>query len=274
MTTINAAVRRAPWRVLRPVMATVAVAGAAPAAAGCGAGSPVSPSVSSAQAFTAATHAFAACMRDHGLRTFPDPSMTDHNGQQVAYLAPTDAMVASPAYKQANRACQAILPIAATTRNNQSPSDREQHMLAFARCMRNHHVPNFPDPTAQGQLTVQMLGSAGVNLRAPSVISAASANNEPARARRHAARDSAGCSNRWAVATSQVLMIAISSELQSRSVARSSARIDGLAASSRRRPSLVSVAWRIRPCVGCGRRSIRAWRSSVASTPFTAWGVV
>jgi len=173
MTTINAAVRRAPWRVLRPVMATVAVAGAALALAGCGAGSPVAPSVSSAQAFTAATYAFAACMRDHGLPTFPDPSMTDHNGQQVAYLAPTDAMVASPSYEQANRACQAILPIAAMTRNNQSLSDREEHMLAFARCMRNRDVPNFPDPTAQGQLTLQMLGSAGVNLHAPAVISAA-----------------------------------------------------------------------------------------------------
>ena len=173
MTIIHAAVRRAPWRVLRPVMATVASAGSALALAGCGAGSPVSPSVSSAQAFTAATYAFAACMRDHGLPTFPDPAMSDHNGQQVAYLAPTDAIVASPAYKQANRACRAILPIAATTRNNRSPPARDQHMLAFARCMRNHHVPNFPDPTAQGQLTLQMLGGAGVNLHAPAVISAA-----------------------------------------------------------------------------------------------------
>ena len=153
----------------------VITAGTALALAGCGAGSSVSPSVSSAQAFTTATYRFSACMRDHGLPTFPDPSMTDHDGQEVAYLAPTQAIVASPAYQIANRACQAILPIAGTTGNVQSQSEREQHMLAFARCMRDDRVPSFPDPTAQGYLTLKMLGSAGVDLHSPAVISAASA---------------------------------------------------------------------------------------------------
>jgi hypothetical protein len=72
----------------------VAVEGLALAA--CGSSGSL-PGASSAKAFTAATYRFSACMRDHGLPTFPDPSMTDHNGQQIAYLAPSDAMVASPA---------------------------------------------------------------------------------------------------------------------------------------------------------------------------------
>ncbi len=166
-------VRRTTGVVLRPVMSAVAVAAAMLALAACGTGSSAAPGAPSARAFTAATYRFSACMRDHGLPTFPDPSLTDHDGQQVAYLAPTDAMVASPAYKKANRMCQAILPVATTARNPQSQSEREQHVLAFARCMRAHEVPNFPDPTAQGQLTLQMLAFAGVDLHAPAVISAA-----------------------------------------------------------------------------------------------------
>lgn len=173
MSIIKPLMPRTPCCVPRLVTSTMAAAGIVLALAACGAGSSVSPSVSSAQAFTAATYRFSACMRDHGLATFPDPSMTDHDGQQVAYLAPTDAMVASPAYKTANRACHAILPIAATTRSVQSQSERKQHILAFARCMRSHHLPNFPDPTAKGQLTLQMLASAGVDLHAPGAISAA-----------------------------------------------------------------------------------------------------
>ena len=39
--------------------------------------------------------------------------------------------------------------------------------------MRNHGVNNFPDPTAQGQLTLGMVSTAGVDLHAPSVRSAA-----------------------------------------------------------------------------------------------------
>lgn len=173
MSIIKPLVRPTRCSVLRPVTSTVAAAGIVLALAACGAGSSVSPGVSSAQAFTAATYRFSACIRDHGLPTFAYPSMTDHDGQRVAYLAPTDALVASTAYKKADRACRAILPIAATTRNVQSQSEREQHMLAFARCMRDHHVPSFPDPTAKGQLTLQMVGSAGVDLHAPGVISAA-----------------------------------------------------------------------------------------------------
>jgi hypothetical protein len=175
MSILKAPVGRTSGRLTRPVTSTAAGAGAVLALvlAACGAGSAVSPSASSAKAFTSASYAFSACMREQGLLSFPDPSMTDHDGQQVAYLAPSDAMVASPAYKKADRACHAILPIASTTQNTESRSDREQHMLAFARCLRDDHVTNFPDPTAQGQLTQQMLNSAGVDLHAPAVISAA-----------------------------------------------------------------------------------------------------
>ena len=39
--------------------------------------------------------------------------------------------------------------------------------------MRAHGVSAFPDPTSQGQLTLEMVSGAGVDLQAPSVRSAA-----------------------------------------------------------------------------------------------------
>jgi hypothetical protein len=44
--------------------------------------------------------------------------------------------------------------------------------LAFARCMRSHGVPNFPDPKASGN-SIQILGpSSGISLQSPAVQSA------------------------------------------------------------------------------------------------------
>ena len=48
-------------------------------------------------------------------------------------------------------------------------------MLAFARCMRSHGFPSFPDPTSTGELTHEMLANAGINLHQPAVVQAADA---------------------------------------------------------------------------------------------------
>jgi hypothetical protein len=34
-------------------------------------------------------------------------------------------------------------------------------ILAFAKCLRSHGVTNFPDPTSQGQLTLEMVNAVG-----------------------------------------------------------------------------------------------------------------
>lgn len=107
--------------------------------------------------------------------------MTDHDGQQVAYLATPSSVVASPAFKTANNVCQKILtPVLDTTPNLAAQAEREQHMAAFAKCMRSHGVPGFPDPTNQGQLTQQMITNAGVDLHAPAVTAAAKTCLPPA----------------------------------------------------------------------------------------------
>lgn len=158
------------------ITALAAIACIALVVAGCGGGSSSPGPGPSPATFTAAAFKYAGCMRDHGLPNFPDPSVTDHNGQPVAYLGTSDALRASPAFKTADKACQKILaPTLDTAQNPAEQAAREQHMIAFAKCMRSHGVPGFPDPTTQGQLTQQMITGAGVDLHAPAVFAAAKA---------------------------------------------------------------------------------------------------
>jgi hypothetical protein len=56
-------------------------------------------------------------MREHGVSNFPNPTMTDHNGQQVTYLAPPNSVLSSPAYRNASKTCAGILPLPVTPRN-------------------------------------------------------------------------------------------------------------------------------------------------------------
>jgi hypothetical protein len=48
-------------------------------------------------------------------------------------------------------------------------------LRAFARCIRSHGFPSFPDPTSGGQISHQMLASAGIDLHQPAVLPAAEA---------------------------------------------------------------------------------------------------
>jgi hypothetical protein len=47
--------------------------------------------------------------------------------------------------------------------------------LTFARCIRSHGFPSFPDPTSSGELTHQMVANAGISLRQPAVLQAGDA---------------------------------------------------------------------------------------------------
>jgi hypothetical protein len=163
-------------RLARPMAA--AIASLTVLAAGCGSSSPASPNGESPASFTAAAFKYSSCMRNHGLPSFPDPAMTDHNGQQVAYLTATIPIDPSPAFKSAAKACRRILPTpsnASMTQLAAQQSARARHVLAFAQCLRSHGIPDFPDPTSQGQLTLEMVNAAGVDLHAPTVLTAAKA---------------------------------------------------------------------------------------------------
>ena len=42
--------------------------------------------------------------------------------------------------------------------------------LSFARCMRGHGLARFPDPTPQGQLTIEMVRAQGIDVRSPRIL--------------------------------------------------------------------------------------------------------
>jgi hypothetical protein len=148
--------------------------------AGCGSSGPTTTTTNSSgggagpQGAAAAAFAYARCMRTHGVSDFPDPVVTTSPGQTSIKIRAVSKDSGSPQFTAAQQACQHLLP----GPQNLSPAQRQAHahaLLAFARCLRSHGLANFPDPNTQGQITMEMITSAGINLHAPNVLPAARA---------------------------------------------------------------------------------------------------
>jgi hypothetical protein len=169
-----------------PLILTTVVAAAAVLVAGCGGGS--SPGVANVSSTTSTSSSssagppseaqlqqlqrdatrFSHCMRSHGVPNFPDPTVAPRAFKN-AFLTQT------PAFRSADTACGHLLP---PGHSNQAPASSQAQtvaLLAFARCLRGHGFPSFPDPTASGQLTHEMLAHAGIDLHDPAVVHAADA---------------------------------------------------------------------------------------------------
>jgi hypothetical protein len=101
---------------------------------------------------------YSACMRSHGVPSYPD---ADSSGQ----LPKTDAQllgVSSSQYEAAQQACRRLLPASGSLQQQEAqcmqngdcaPALVQQMLTAdrkLARCMRSHGVPNFPDPASGG----------------------------------------------------------------------------------------------------------------------------
>ena len=113
---------------------------------------------------------FADCMRSHGVPNFPDPT-TSPVGYKNAFQTKT------PAFGSAVTACQHLLPGGGLHQNAVPRRSQAQitAILAFARCLRSHGFPGFPDPTSSGDVTHEMIANAGINLHQPAVAQAANA---------------------------------------------------------------------------------------------------
>jgi hypothetical protein len=114
---------------------------------------------------------FAGCMRSHGVPNLPDPTTSPHEFKNA--LSQNSG---SPAFQSAETACRHLLPGGGPP--SQSAAQSQAHtvaLLAFARCLRNHGFPNFPDPNTSGQVTHEMLANAGISLHQPAVLQAADA---------------------------------------------------------------------------------------------------
>jgi hypothetical protein len=117
-------------------------------------------------------------MREHGVSNFPDPRVTSKPGEHEIAIGINPSISGSPHFTSAQKACQRLVPgFGPQSAAQQAAQQRAktQHLLAFARCVRAHGITGFPDPTIQGQITPQMLATAGVDLHAPAVIAAARA---------------------------------------------------------------------------------------------------
>ena len=163
----------------RPLIpaSVAAVAALALLAAGCGGGGS-SPNVanvasSTIAATTTATQngpvAFTRCMRSNGVQNFPDPPAI---GARIAKPTPQQLGVSGSQFDAAVSACHRLLPNAGGDEQQTAQQKHAQLVdeLSFAKCMRTHGVSRFPDPTAQGQLSVEMVLAQGINVHAPAVL--------------------------------------------------------------------------------------------------------
>lgn len=107
--------------------------------------SPRSPNKGSPSSFEQSQLKWAACIRSHGFPTFPDPTF-GAGGAQVNLS--TNVNMLSPGFKLAQKQCAKLgLFGAGAAASEEKPSAATMaQMVALARCMRAHGVPNFPDP--------------------------------------------------------------------------------------------------------------------------------
>ena len=156
--------RRAAPPTARTAAAVIATAALALLAAACGgsgssAGSGGSPHAGGSSSSPSGV-AYSACVRSHGVPNFPDP---DSSGQ-VPKADPQQLGVSNSHLQAAQRACQHLYPTTGGAFQQQTQQCEEtgdcpqalvQQVLTtqrkYARCMRSHGVPNFPDPTIDSQ---------------------------------------------------------------------------------------------------------------------------
>jgi hypothetical protein len=160
--------------------AVSAVAASALLAAGCGGGgSPAVANVTSST--TAATTtaqtgavAFTRCMRSNGVPKFPDPPPI---GSQVAKPTIEQLGVSDSRLQAAADACKHLVPNggSGSQQTAQQQRTRVADALSFAKCMRSHGVHRFPDPTAQGDLSVEMVQAQGIDVHSPAILRAVQA---------------------------------------------------------------------------------------------------
>ncbi|HTX11948.1 MAG TPA: hypothetical protein VME22_25225 [Solirubrobacteraceae bacterium] len=119
--------------------------------------------------------AFSKCMRANGVPGFPDLSS---NGMRIGEHGQTVSVngisVNASAFTVALPKCERYRQ---HTYGTPAQTAQQTHQaLQFARCMRSHGVPNFPDPRVMaGADGNQVAYLPGVNIDAPAVQSAAKA---------------------------------------------------------------------------------------------------
>lgn len=152
------------------VVGVAAAAAMALALAACGGGAPASAgSASGLPTFTQEV-ALAHCIRGHGVPDFPDP------GQSGGFNASVLATLNAPQGQKAYGACRHLLADGGPSLTRlqhmeqqalQALQKKLPELLKFARCMRGHGLPDYPDPTVNGQGVSENLNAAGMDPNSP-----------------------------------------------------------------------------------------------------------
>ena len=126
---------------MRTALALISVLCLATGLAACGGSAAPAGTGTSARASAGQFLQFAKCMRAHGVPNFPDPSL----GGRIEISPGSGLHPRSPAFQAAQKACRSRLPGGGP--GAIKPTKRQYAAaLVFARCMRSHGVPGFPDP--------------------------------------------------------------------------------------------------------------------------------
>lgn len=135
-------------RGLVAMVATIMALIASALVAGCGGSS--GPGSARSRSIKTQLLSYSRCMRSHGVSDFPDPTSLPGGGFAFQMNAGpgSDLNHNNPTFKAATEACRAASPAgqgASTANNPQIAAE-----VKWARCLRSHGVPRFPDPNSQG----------------------------------------------------------------------------------------------------------------------------
>jgi hypothetical protein len=157
------------------VAVACAIAVAACGSSGKPGSSGPSASIGTGSDSAGSTLAFSKCMRANGAPTFPDLSSNRMLIQGNAdTISVNGVSFNAPAFLAARADCQKYLPSVYVS--EAQTAQQRQRGLNFAKCMRNHGVPNFPDPKVVSSSGAnQRVYLPGVNPQSPAFRAAAKA---------------------------------------------------------------------------------------------------
>jgi hypothetical protein len=93
---------------------------------------------------------FARCARSHGAPDFPDPNVNSRG-----YASFPDPGQVKQETLRVQGACGAILgQLPASARNSPVTAAQLRQLKAFARCLRSHGMPAWPDPKPDGTFPI------------------------------------------------------------------------------------------------------------------------
>jgi hypothetical protein len=144
-TRVRQRPRRARPPAARAAAATIATAALALISAACSGSSSSTNSAGSSHAEGSLRKAlaYARCVRSNGVPDFPDPN----NAGQFPKTTLQQLSASNSQYQTATQACAHLLP---NNGGGPTATDVQQEwngMASFARCMRSHGEPLWPDPT-------------------------------------------------------------------------------------------------------------------------------